>query len=252
MRAVDKRLDKLRGAIVAAPVLPYVLDEAYEWFTCFGELPEERSEDHVTLAVIRRAMNGGKDRRPPSDQHEFAAQLRDALHDPTGDRPTVRPALFEETLHENAYVRQTARSAITVEVAHGGRVESAGFAGRHGLPTFGTVGMHVLGYPRKWIAPPYEFQGERLLTRYDDLRSRTDQRNPKWFEPIADALLAFHTKGALPSDELVLGLVIADAELDAHRANKRGQDVAEQMALFSRIARAEGEERDEAWRLPGS
>ncbi len=246
MRGHDKRLDRVRGAITASPILPHLLDEAYEWFTSFGELPEQREEDLVTLAVIRRAINGGVDRRPPSNQHEFAEQLRDALNDPTGGRPTMRPALFEETLHENDYVRQAARSAIAVEVAYGGNVESPGFAGRHGLPVFGTVGMHVLGYPRKWIAPPYEFEGERLLTRYDALRARIDQRNPKWFEPLGDAIWAFRFEGKLPKDELLLELVIADTELDAHRANKRGQDVSETMALFNCIARAEGQERDDA------
>ena len=113
-----------------------------------------------------------------------------------------------------------ARCAITVEMAYGGDVESPAFASRRELPVFGTVGMHVLGYPARRIAPPYEFQGEELLTRYDTLRARIDQRNPKWFEPIAAAILAFRTGCELPGDNFMLDLVLAESELDAHRANK--------------------------------
>jgi hypothetical protein len=245
MRAVDKRLDKLRGAIIAAPVLPHVMDEAYEWFTMFGELPEEPEEDNVALAVMRRALNGGADPRPADSQEAFAEQLREVQHIA---HMSVREPLFAEAMHKDPFVRTTARSAITVEVAYHADVESPAFASRRGLPVFGTVGMHVLGFPGRWVVPPYEDQGERLLRRYDELRSRIDQRRPNWFDPIRAALLAFHIEGTLPKDALMLELALADAELDLHRANKRGQDVAEQMALFNRIARGEGEERDEALR----
>jgi hypothetical protein len=62
MRANSKRLERLHGVITAAPVLRGVLDEAYEWFTMFGELPEDATDDHVALAVIHRPMNGGVDK----------------------------------------------------------------------------------------------------------------------------------------------------------------------------------------------
>ena len=58
MRIRTKRLDRLRGAITGAPVLPHVLDEAYEWFWMFGELYEE---DHIAEAVMRKALRGGED-----------------------------------------------------------------------------------------------------------------------------------------------------------------------------------------------
>jgi hypothetical protein len=62
MRANSKRLERLHGVITAAPVLRGVLDEAYEWFTMFGELPEDATDDRVALAVIHRPMNGGVDK----------------------------------------------------------------------------------------------------------------------------------------------------------------------------------------------
>jgi hypothetical protein len=240
MRARDRRLGQLRGAISAAPVLPHVLDDAYEGFWMFGELPEE---DHVADAVLRKALRGGGEQETPSRR---GVSINVVLSTAAEDMMTVREPLFEEALHESAYVRRMARCAIEVEVAYGGNVESPGFAARHGLPIFGTVGMHVLGYPGKWITPPYEFQGERLFTRWDELRARIDQRNPKWAEPIVEAMVTFRTKGELPKDDVVLGLVLADAELDQFRAHKKGHDVSEAMALFAKAARGEDDEPNEA------
>jgi hypothetical protein len=117
------------------------------------------------------------------------------------------------------------------------------------LPAFGTVGMHVLGFPRRWIEPPYEWQGLRLLTRFDELRAQIDQRNPRWSDRIAEANLAFRTQGVLPEDDVVRGLVLADVELDAHRANGDGHDVKEVMGWFDQAARGDDDERVEAQRL---
>jgi hypothetical protein len=226
MRAFDKRLEKLRVAVNAAPVLPHVMEEAYEWFWMFGELYDE---DHIAAAVIQKALRGGGD-EPATTRR--GVRLTVATEAGSGDMMTVREPLFEEALHESPYVREIARAAIGVEVAHGGNVESPGFGARHGLPVFGTVGMHVLGYPAKYVAPPYEFQGERILTLYDDLRARIDQRNPKWFDPIGDAMFEFRTKGELPSDEFLRDFAVVDAAIDGLRANKRGRDVREVMAWF--------------------
>lgn len=226
MRALDTRLGKLRVAVNAAPVLPHVLDEAYEWFTMFGELYDE---DHIAEAVMRKALRGGAE-EPPNRRGVRVTLASEAASE---HMMTVREPLFEEALHESPYVRKIARGAIAVEVACGGNVESPGFAGRHGLPIFGTVGMHVLGFPRKWVLPPYEDMGDRLLTLYDELRARVDQRNPKWFDSIGDAMFAFRTKGELPKDEFLRDFVVVDAAIDGLCANRKGRDVRELMLCFN-------------------
>lgn len=137
-----------------------------------------------------------------------------------------------------------ARAAIALEVARGGDVESPGFAAHYGMPVFGKVWMHMLGYPDKWVQPPYEYQGHRLFARLDTLRVRIDQTNPNWVNPIALAGVAFRTTGELPSDETIRDLVLADAELDALRAHCKGKDVREAMALFDRAARNEGDDHE--------
>lgn len=45
---------------------------------------------------------------------------------------------------------------------------------------------------------------------------------------------------------MMLAIVLADAELDALRANKQGVDVREVMKLYDKVARADEEERDAA------
>ena len=100
------------------------------------------------------------------------------------------------------------------------------------MPIFGTVGMHVFGVPGRYVAPPYEYEGRRLLTRYDELRASLDHHNPKWFDPVGNAMLAFRTEGKLPSDEFLRDFVLVDAAIDALRANKKGQDVRDLMTWF--------------------
>lgn len=228
-RARDNRIDKLRRKVLAAPVLPHVMKEAYEWFTGFGELPDE---DHIAEAVVQRALRGGEDRFLEDEHQPGPCSVRDPL--------------FEEAVFDPEPFREVARAAIALEVARGGDVESRGFAAHYGTPVFGKVSMHVLGYPRRWVKPPYEYQGHRLLARYDVLRARINQTNPNWAEPIANAVVTFRATGVLPRDELIRDLVLAEAELDALRANYKGKDVAEAMALFDRASRSEGQERESA------
>src|SRR5688572_834530 len=160
MRARDKRLGKLQEAIAVQPVRPHLMDEAYPWFRDFGELPDD---DLIARAVIRRAIHGG-DETEESGPLEFEAC-------------NVRAALFHEARFDSPLLRPVARAVIATEVAHGGDVESPGFASHHGLPVYGKVALHVMGWPRNLVLPPYEDQAKRLLARNDMLRSRVDQDN---------------------------------------------------------------------------
>ena len=113
MRARDRRLGQVQVAVNAAPVLPHLLDEAYEAFWMFGELPDE---DHVADAVMRKAMHGGAD-EPASTRRGVRINVTSTAA--SEDMMTVREPLFEEALHESPYVRKLARIAIEVEVTYG-------------------------------------------------------------------------------------------------------------------------------------
>jgi hypothetical protein len=229
MRARDKRLGKLQAAIEVQPVRSELMDEWYPGFRDFGELP---GEDLVARAVVRRAMHGG-DENEESGPLEFEAC-------------NVRAALFHEALFDHALFRPVARAAIATEVAYGGNVESPGFAAHHGLPTYGKVAMHVMGYPHNLVLPPYEDQAQRCLARHDTLRARIDQHDAAWFDVQAQAQVQFIYTGELPTNELHRECVLSSVELDLLWKNKRGRDVTEPMALLARVARRNDEGREKA------
>jgi hypothetical protein len=249
MRASYNRLARVQKAIDDSPVRRKVLREAYEWFWMFGELTDD---DHVAYEVVQQALNGGKE-QPLHADDQLASKVKKAAaaywnrgYLPyRSDPETVRDRLFEEALFERGRLRLAARSAITIEVAHGGDVESPGFAGRHGMPAHTSTGMHVLGYPQRWATPPYEFQAQRLFTRLDALRFRIAKDDPAWFEVQVDAVVQFLQTGELPEDPLRVEVLLAEVELEQLIAHKGGKDVSEAMGLFDLAARREGEERDE-------
>lgn len=249
MRRHDTRLARVQKVIDDSPVRRKVLREAYEWFWMFGELTDD---DHVAYEVVQQALNDGKERPlVPEDQLLSKVTKAGAAYWNRGHLPfrsgpeTVRDRLFDEALFEKPHLRRAARSAIAIEVAYGGDVESPGFASRHGMPLHPSVGMHVLGYPQKWATPPYEFQGARLFARLDVLRQKIPKDDSAWFEEQSDVTVRFLQTGQLPEDDLRIEALLAHVELDQLIAHGAGKDVAEAMGLFDLAARREGEERDE-------
>lgn len=245
MRPRDNRLVRVRRAIDASPVRSGILNEAYEWFTSFGELSDD---DNVAYEVVQKAMRGGED-APPNDEATLAERVRSARltyqqRERPGETwpPTVRALLFDEALFEPEPLRRLARGTIAVEVAYGGDVESPGFASRHGIPMFGSVAMHVHGWPRNLVTPPYELQAKRLLARLDNVRGRIPQDDPRWFEAQAEATLAFQLRGELPDDDLHLEMLLVDTELGLLAAHKRGKNVEQALRLLDQAAQTTGAE----------
>lgn len=237
MRTHDKRLGRVQNAIDAAPVQRHLLREAYEWFRDFGELPDD---DHVAYEVVAQALRGGEEAQLTGNV-PYQRRERPAEQWP----PSVRALLFDEALYEAAPLRELARAAIALEVARGGDVENRAFAARHGIPGYGSVALHVCGWPVNLAVPPYEEQATRLFVRLDNLRSRVDHGDPRWFDAQAEAVVQFQQTGKLPDDELHLESLLASVELDLLAAHRRGKDVAEALALLARVARADGDEREE-------
>lgn len=249
MRTHGKRLGRLQTAIDASPVQRHLLREAYEWFTSFGELPDD---DHLAYEVVQQALRGGKE--APLDYVAVVCKSTDrarlAYHQKTRPGaawpPTVRALLFDEALFEPPALRRLARAVIALEVARGGDVENPAFGASHGIPSYGSVAMHVFGWPARLAVPPYEDQAKRLFVRLDRLRGTIDRDNPDWFAALGKAYCAFLEAGDLPSDDLILEGVLINVELDLLQAHGRGGDVGEAMHLLDRLARGPSEDADEA------
>jgi hypothetical protein len=233
-RVRNRRLGRVRDAIEAAPVQEHLLDEAYQWFKLFGELPED---DHIAYEVVQRALRGGRDEQP-DEPVPFRRRKRPRDEWP----PSVRALLFDEALEESSQIRELARQAIACEVAFGGDVENSAFAARFGIPGYGTVGMHMLDLPRKLRIPPYEHQATRLFVRLDKVRGRVP-KDPRWAEAQVDARIAFMETGELPEDPVHLEAMLVDIELDLLRKHRRGVEVGQAMELLNRLSHASGDAR---------
>ncbi len=249
MRAIDRRLNKLRRTIESTPAKRHLLEEAYDWLTFFGELPEEPGDEQLACEVVIRAMRGGSE-YPTTDEEVEDIRRGVSVIDRTRKAldsapPSVRALLFEEALFSDPRLRNLARAQISVEVAYGGDVESHSFGARHGLPMYGSVAMHIAGYPRRLVVPPYEEQGKRLLVRLDDVRGRIPHEDPRWHEAQAEAAVRLLQTGELPKDATHLDTLLVNVELDLLQLHKQGKDVSVAMGLFDRVA----QERDEEKRL---
>lgn len=250
-----RRMDKVRELLATCPIPAEVIEEEFWLFQHEGELPEDQ---RLAALVCERATTGHRQYSNPSSA-AAGRTLLDLLRmmprmnvssapvRPEEEPPmTVREALFDEAVYGPDVVRRWARLALRFLVCRGGDVTKPDFGQEHGLPEFGTVGMHVLGYPRRLAKAPYEEQGRRLFDRYDGILRRMDMSPDDDFEPVAEAILALEERGELPADELLRDYVLADYEIEMLRAHKAGRDVAQVMAMLDRAAMATGEEREAA------
>ena len=249
MRTSDRRLGRLRSAIDALPVRRGVLRDAYDWFTKFGELPDD---DHVAYEVVQQALRGGKEASLDDDAtvSNRVRRAKIAYHErnrPGAEwPPSVRALLFDEALFEVETLRNVARAAIAAEVAWGGDVESEGFAARHGIPCYGTVAMHVCGWQTRLVVPPYEDRAKRLFVRMDNLHGRRPSDDRAWLAQLDAAIQRCRATGDLPGDEVLAEGVLTEIELGMLRRNRAGKDVKDAMGVLNQIATGDDDELAEA------
>lgn len=160
--------------------------------------------------------------------------------------PPIREYLFDEAVYGPGFIRTAARGALRLLVFLDGEVTDPQLGADRGLPKFGSIGMHILGFPQRLARPPYVKQARRLFLRYDALRELIDHQDPAWWMDLEDAVFAFSQEGTLPEDEVMRDAVLADAEMDALFRHSRGHDVGEQLALLDAAARAKGAQREAA------
>lgn len=241
--AKRRRCDRLEGAIGQIPFRPEVLSRAFQHFCNTGELPE--NDDRMAQAILERAHRGGKeaDIRELSNTARILLEVVTAQEAANPAQPSVRDCLFYEALHETPFARKLARLAIELLVFLDGDVCDPAFGAEKGLPTHGTVGMHVMEWDKRLAKPPYEEQAARLFRRMDELRAKLDYTKDDWWDPIRDALLAFVNEGTLPPEGPVGEWVFALVEYDCLWRHRRGEDVAELMAALDAVACGTAEER---------
>lgn len=228
-----KRLQKLSVQIDSLPVPRAMVDEAFETFRSTGHLPDQ---DRLAAAVVRRTRTGSDVIQGTLKGSELAFDLRVVSELSTIPPGDFMAALYREALSTTQAVRIAARAVLELMASLGLDVTQPDFA-KHGIevqmPEFGSVGLHLLGFPEHLAVPPYEEQARRLFERFGVLRARTRQCNQRWVATLADAVGRFRQTGELPEDELVRDVVLADAELLCLIQNWMGRDVVDAMAALT-------------------
>ncbi|HEX5050412.1 MAG TPA: hypothetical protein VFZ65_01440 [Planctomycetota bacterium] len=115
-------------------------------------------------------------------------------------------------------------------------------------PDYGSMGLHLAGFPECLAKAPYEEQAHRLFARCAELRRRIQPRDDRWYAALAAAGARFLNEGELPDDELLREAVLANGELFALARNFGGDGDAEVLAAFDAAAASTGEQRDDALR----
>ena len=244
----SKRVERVEQAIAVRPLRRELVKEAFERFRETGELPEQQ---RLASAVVQRALKG-----PESEHHEpvdymtalkrlvAVSQQMETGTLPAARHDEIRRHLYSEALSEEDVVRIPARQLLQLLADCGRDVTRPLYLDEElGLPEYGTVGLHVLGWPQCLVRPPYEEQARRLLHRLAQLRDRVEQGNETWLRSLGEAAFAFLTTGRLPKDGLMMDCVLVDGELYALMEAHAGRDNADLMAAYDQVATARGHRR---------
>jgi len=243
MSTRTRRVQRLTHRIHSLPLQEETVQEAFELFQHWGELP---TNDRVAEAVVQRALAGSKDEE---DKVVAAARAIRVILDggptqPSG--PNLRERLLEQTLSTLPALREPARLACRILSAKGGDLTDPTFLANDPVPEHMAVGLHCIGFFEKVVVTPYKAQARRLLARYDDLRERRADASEAWHEAMLDAAMALRFEGVMPEEGLLRDLVLADFEMECLLRHRQGQDVAEVMHLLDRVSRGDDAEHDEA------
>lgn len=245
-----RRLGRVKSTIATAPLRQAVVDRAFARFREYGELPEE---ERIADAVCRRALQRDHEKSGVDAVMDalYPDRPRLVVVQPGAkpEEPSVRECVFHEAVYGTAMVRKGARLALMWEVDKGADPTDRSFLADRTLPDFAAVGLSLLGFPERLAKPPYEEQAHRLFARQDDIRRRSPEGDAHelWLENYVDAAVQFSLDGTLPHDQLLAEAVLSGSEFEALMAHYRGEDVAEVMAAFDRLALADDDdERDDA------
>ena len=252
-------MEKLSTAVDSMPIDATLVQTAFETFREEGELPEHQ---RLAKAVIRRVRSGVEvvpltgrhsmgSRPGRAEDIDIGALIRQAAKMPKIDPPpdAIRAHLYDEAIHESPVVHGPARLALRLLAQSGRNVTTPLYLDAEmGVPKYGTVGLHLLGFPECLAIPPYEEQAWRLLERIALMRERIPPSPEWWFRAYSGAMSGFLKDGGLPDDDLMCAVALAHGELFGLMAHYCRRGDAELLAAFEAAAQASGPQREAALR----
>jgi hypothetical protein len=239
-KAWKKRVRQVAQRVALLPLDPKAEEEAFEMFCRTGELPEHQ---RLAEGVIKRALQADPHQRrsQPQSPEVWIKQfweIMENVDNPAMTSLSHRRILFHEAVYGWEVPRLAARLAIRLLVLVGRDVTDPQLLDDFEVPDWGSVGMHLIGFPGMLATPPYEVQAQRLFARLDDLRARIDRDDEEWMEKHSSASFAFLRRGELPDDELMAEAVLAYGEMIGLLNCYLGRGDSEIMTAFDIAARA--------------
>ena len=246
-RRLGERLNRIGDRVRNIPIPEETVANAYERFAASGELPEH---DRLAQAVIDKAL------QPPAPPVRSLAEhaehfrglldrLRNSLdgqgHAP---QPELRRALFHEAMVDLEPVRIAARFMIQALVRSGRDVTDPDFLPAEvGTPEFGSLALHLMGFPEILVRAPYEDQAQLLIDRLRDVRQAIPEDDPHWTAQVPGACRAFVEDGQVADDPLLREAVMVLVEINALSRCLIGEGDRSVLRAFHRYAQASPNKR---------
>jgi hypothetical protein len=223
----NRRLLAAERAISSLQLSTSAIEDAYGKFLRTGDLPED---PQLGWTVLKQALHA---RKAAADMEGTVAG-------------SPRERVFQEAVHSFGPARMAARLVIRVLVLSGDDPTDPEFIPSDTeLPEFGGVAMNLLGWPDRWVRPPYEDQMQRVMRQHAQVRSMSDHSDA-WYREAAAALPAFLRDGELPIDDLLRLLALTIGEMFAIHAHYFGRGDEALLAAYDAVATTSGAERDDA------
>lgn len=231
-RTFDRRPSTAEVIDGSRQVSPSAIDDLYSRFLSTGELPPVRK---AAWDVLERALRAGRGGRVSWQEHSR----------PLAGPPRER--VFREATHENDTARDAARLLIRILVDAGDDPsDPERIPSDYDPPGFGSISLHILGWPDAWVKPPYEKQMERVLGQHAQIRAVAADRTDWWWREAAGAVSAFMTRGEVSSDPGLRMFALTGAEMFAIQAHYFGRGNEELLAAFADVAATTGKQQEEA------
>lgn len=247
-RTYHRRLKKLSPKILRRPIARHLVDAAFEIFRTTGELPDDQRLSH---AVTMRAKQGPQITQLLEDESDDATIMRYLVNMPERPKDEILDRLYDEAVFATEPIQWFGRTALIAMADVGLDVTEPLFGVGEGrikltIPHYEPVGMHLMGFVDSVTIRPYTAQARRLFARFDCLRKEVPQEDATWIRAADKACESFLSNGALPDNELMQAVVLAEGELLGLVRNLAGLEDRELMAAFDKAARSSGDERKAA------
>ena len=230
-RRLTKRLTSVEQNVAKQPISNDVLAPAVDTFRETGELPDN---DRLAAAVLRVAQDSYLPVYKDDGALDWAATIQATMQAKKRRQDRVLEGLYAEAIHAPTVARNAARMVLRAIATLGRDPAEPLFREDYELPEDTFIGLHMLGFPERLIAEPYEEQAQRLIERIHALYRR-QPGNRRWSDALRDAMEDFAAFGMLPEDELLRATVLAQGEANALLMNLAGEDVGELMALYAKV-----------------